>query len=865
MKRDLPSTRVFDWFLQRYGEPTPVQRAAWPKIRNGEHALIVSPTGTGKTFAAFLSVLDSLAEADLKSSIYCIYVSPLRALSYDLEKNLNGPLAELFGSKPPIRVELRTGDTTGYERQRQFTKPPHILLTTPESLCVLLSQPKWLSLLATVRWLIVDEVHALADNKRGAHLALSIERLSRMVADAGGRLQRIGLSATVAPLDEVARFLTGWEGECAIIDAASHKKIELRVHTPIRRDPYPPAGFTGERLIRELGELVRNHQTTLVFSNIRSGAEAATFWLKGECPELADQIECHHGSLERDVRREVEDRLKRGELRAVVCSTSLELGIDIGAVDLVVMLSTPKGVSKALQRAGRAGHNIHSVSRGILMATNMSDLVESCATVLLARQRELDEVRVTHNALDVLAQHLVSMGCTQEWSRAEALELVRSAYPFHSLTQEDFDAVLEYLAGGGEALRRQYSEVFGKINLDDEAFETKPGRVRREFLQNVGVISTIGSVRVRTHARVLGTVDEGFIRMLKIGDIFILGGRPLRLEKVSQLEAWVSPADGETPTVPAWNANKMPLTNRVAREIVAFRSELRAHLQDADLTGWIAERLDCGKTNASVIAQMHRAQAIVSEIPTDDFLLIEALLPQPEEEAVPEPQRARRRKPARRQTPAMPAAIHYIFHSLIGRAANDALARAVSYRLSQLRGGNAVAIPHDYGFVLTVTAQQMITGQDVPILLDPEGFEAALHAGLKQSEMLRYHFRSAAQTGLMVYRNYFDQHKPARKLAWSAEVIFNVLQEHEPEHVLLREARRESLRTFVDAEGALRFLRRKLPPRIRPVNKVPPLSFAMYATRIKEALMLEEPFAVQERLFHLWWQRLNDDPDATRD
>lgn len=855
-------TPVFAWFHRRYGEPTPVQRAAWPRIAAKEHALIVSPTGTGKTFAAFLSVLDALAQqhADgkLRDTIQCIYVSPLRALSYDLEKNLTGPLRELFGEKPPIRVELRTGDTMSTERTRQFAKPPHILLTTPESLCLLLSQAKWLPLLASVRWLIVDEIHALADNKRGAHLALSIERLAHLTGD---QLQRIGLSATVAPLDEIGRFLVGTHGQCAIIDAAADKKIELRVHTPLRKNPYPPAGFTGERLVRELGQLIQKHRTTLVFSNTRSGAEAATFWLKSQFPELADQIECHHGSLERDVRREVEDRLKRGELRAVVCSTSLEMGIDIGSVELVVMLATPKGVSKALQRAGRAGHNIHSVSRGVLMATNMGDLVECCATVLLARQRQLDHVKLTHNALDVLAQQLVSMGCTQEWTRAEALALVRRAWPFHSLEQTDFDAVLDYLAGGGESLRRQYSEVFGKIDLDDEAFQTKPGRVRRDFLQNVGVIGTIGSVRVRSGTRMLGTVDEGFARSLRIGDVFVLAGRPVRLEKLAQLEAWVTPADGETPTVPTWNANKMPLTNRVAREIVSFRSELRARLEeDRDVAAWLAERLDCGKANAAVIAQMHVAQAEISEIPTDDFLLIEELLPQPEETAAPEPTKRRRSK---RAAPLhAPSAIHYIFHSLIGRAANDALARVVSSRLNKLRGGNAIATPHDYGFVLSVTGAQRITAADLPALLDPAGFELALHEGLRQSEMLRFHFRNAAQTGLMVYRNYFDQRKPARKLAWSAEVIFNVLLQHEPEHVLMREARRDSLRVFVDADGAQAFLERRLPAKIRRVDRVPPLAFAMYATKIREALLLDDPFVVQERLFHLWWERLNA-PHAT--
>lgn len=831
-------TPVFQWFAAKYGAPTAAQKEAWPILAEGKNLLLASPTGTGKTFAAFLGVLDRMAqehaEGKLGPGIQCIYVSPLRALSYDLEKNLQEPLREIYGEKPPIRVELRSGDTTGSARARQFTKPPHILLTTPESLCVLLSQEKWLPPLSAVRWVIVDEIHALAENKRGAHLALSLERLELN----SGRLQRIGLSATVAPLDEVGRFLTGTVGACEIVDASSAKKVELKVHTPLRKNPYPESGYTGLRLVRELGELIRKHQTTLVFSNTRSGAEATTYWLRERFPDLAEVIECHHASLERDVRRDVEDRLKRGELRAVICSTSLEMGIDIGSVELVVMLSTPKGVSKALQRAGRAGHNIRSISRGILMATNVSDLVESCATVLLARTRHLDEVRLPRAPLDVLAQHLVSMGCTAHWERDKAFEFVRRAYPYRDLEREDFDAVLDYLAGGGESLRRQYAEVFGKIVLDDEGFRTREGMVRRDFLQNIGVIPDVGQVRVRTKRQALGSVEESFIRQIKIGDVFMMAGRAVRLEKVSQMEAWVERADGALPTVPRWNANKMPLSNRVAQEINAFRGELRTQLETGpgDLAPWIAERLDCGKANAEIILKIHQAQHEFSEIPTGDFLLVEELEDEKER------------------------TVHYFFHSLIGRASNDAVARIVTHRLSKLRGGNAVATPHDYGFVLSVEKRQRFTESEIPGLLASAGSEIALDESLRQSEMLKYHFRNAAQTGLMVYRNFFNQQKPVRKLQWSSEVIFNVLQQYEPNHVLLREARRDTLHVFIDADGAQEFLAAQATRavRLRKVERVLPLSFAMYATKIKEALLVEDPYETMERLYHQWWNELEE-------
>jgi ATP-dependent Lhr-like helicase len=615
-----------------------------------------------------------------------------------------------------------------------------------------------------------------------------------------------------------------------------------------------------------LARLIQEHRTTLVFTNTRSGAEAATFWLTRELPALADRIECHHASLDRDVRQEVEDRLKRGELRAVVCSTSLELGIDIGSIDLVVMLSTPKGVSKALQRTGRAGHNLRSVSRGLLMATNLNDLVECCATALLARRRHLDDVRLPEAPLDVLAQHLVSMGCLQRWKRSEALALVRSAYPFRSLREEDFNDVLDYLAGGGKALRRQYAETFGKIQLDDEGFETRPGMVRRDLLQNIGTIPNEGMARVKLKSQTLGLVEEMFVRRLQVGDVFVIGGRPVRLERVGVMELFVSRADHALPTVPRWNANKMPLTNRVAGEIAQFRSELSARLasgsgelpgEEESVLDWIAARLDCGRNNARMILQMYRAQKRVSEIPTTDFLLVEEFSSTGEEE---QSLLATEVKGRRRNRPRNVPAIHYFFHTLIGRSANDALSRVVARRLSHLRGGNAVATPDDYGFVLTVAPAQRFTVTDLAILLRPDHFEADLKASLSRSDLLKYHFRNAAQTGMMVYRNFFGEQKSVRKLQWSTDVIFNVLTEHEPDHVLLREAWRDALHSFLDVESALAFARSAatLPAWLKTIDRVSPLSFGMFASRIKEALLVEDPRETMERLFNHWWSKIED-------
>ncbi|MFM8878646.1 MAG: DEAD/DEAH box helicase [Verrucomicrobiota bacterium] len=938
----MPSV-IHDWFARRHREPTPIQAAAWPVIAEGRHVLIVSPTGTGKTLAAFLGVLDSLAqehaEGRLGESLRCLYLSPLRALGYDLAKNLQAPLQEVYGDTSPVRIGLRSGDTPPTERQRQFDHPPHLLLTTPESLCLMLSQEKWLPKLATVRWVIVDELHALAENKRGTHLTLTLERLEEVIATSPSlpavprtsetpipparqepsehpapRLQRIGLSATVHPREEAAAFLGGVGRKVAIIEAPSAKRMDLRVSCPLQREPYPKAGFSGQRLIRELAKLVSANRTTLVFSNTRSGAESATYWLKEQLPALADRIECHHASLDRELRLDVEDRLKRGELRAVVCSTSLELGIDIGSIDLVVLLATPKGVARALQRVGRAGHSIREVSRGLLMATNVGDLVECCATALLARAGHLDRIRIPEAPLDVLAQHLMSLACTGMPSRDDAYQQVRRAHPYRNLSRTDFDAVLDFLAGGGESLRRQYTNLFGKIHLEAETFEVRSGPARRDFLQNIGTISGEGVVQVVLRNTRIGSIEEGFFRRLKVGDVFALAGRALRVERAGAMECFVARADGSTPTVPRWGANKFPLANRVAREIRSFRGELREHFEAGEAAGplqdWIARRLDCGATNAAVIHRVHAAQHGMSEIPTGEFLLVESFLEiaEPDEAARPKPAAPRRREtpppatepgqlamagvwldpkarsPASRGVPSSakqapaPASLrsttaeaptlrrHCFFHALIGRAANDALGRVIGLRLARRHGGNAVATADDYGFVLTVGAELQVRAEDLPELLSPDGFQQDLQASLQRSDLLKYHFRNAAQTGLMVYRNYFGTEKSVRKVQWSAEVIFNVLEQHEPEHVLLREARRDALHTFLDGERAEAFLRdlqeHRRPLRLREVPMVSPLAFGMYATKIREALMVEDPQETLERLYHHWWAKLEGTPAA---
>lgn len=840
--------RLAAWVRQAFrGRLTEAQELTLPHILAGRSVLLSSPTGSGKTLAGFLGVLDHLTReheaGTLKDGIHAVYVSPLRALTYDIEKNLRTPL-EGAGLSEVVRVGMRTGDTTASERAKLRRKPPHILLTTPESLAIMLPQKAFAEALGHCRFVIVDELHALAENKRGAHLAVSLERLecgAGLPSESGCELKtrptlvRIGLSATAAPLELLARFLTGSRA-CEIVQATKARTRRVEVLSPLRRDPYPPAGYTAQRVLEDIAGIVMRHRSVIVFCNTRSGTESIAIRLKEALPKLAGKIEAHHASLDRDVRLEVEDRLKRGELRAVVCSTSLELGIDIGSVDCVVMISTPKGISRALQRIGRSGHSIDQESHGILVATNVNDLMECVVCAEMTREARLDPVRVMERPLDVLAQHLVGLAMETKHTPDACFEVIRRAFPFQDLTRGEFDRVQNYLEGGGRSLERQYRETFGKIVLRDGLLVTPTPKVEREYLANVGVIHTEGMVSVILGRRRLGQIEESFLKRLNQGDIFVLAGRTVRLVETGVMEVKVEDAVGKMPTVPAWNANKMPLSSGLAQEVAALRTELAARLDAEDddtMCDWLVERFVISTTNAAAMVRHCRNQLQVSVIPTERVMLIE---------------RFHERKEG---APDDEGLLHFFFHSLIGRAANDALSRIIAQRLKQAVGGNALVTIDDYGFLLTLKPFQELEAEAWRELFVVEGAERDLADVLKDSELVKWQFRGVAQTGLMVPRNRPGQERRIKQLRWSAEILIQVLAKHEPDHPMLTQARREATHTFLDLPRALVFLERaqELDWQLREVPVVSPFSFGIFASKIKEGLMLEDPEEAIERLW----------------
>lgn len=827
--------RLARWFADTYPAFTHAQLLCVPAILDRKSILLTSPTGSGKTLAGFLGVFDFLLRkldaGTLEPAVQCIYVSPLRALAYDIGKNLRAPIAGL-GLEKQLRLHLRTGDTPASERVKFRQRPTHFLVTTPESLAVMLAQESYAVHLADCQFVIVDELHSFAGNKRGADLTLSLERLERLRLQANAEaapLCRVGLSATAAPLELLAKFLVGENRKCRIAEAQIEKKSLVEVFSPIRRKPYPPAGYTGVRLYAELAELIRRRESVLVFTNVRSAAEQVGLRLKELLPDLASQIEIHHASLDRSVRLEVEDRSKNGELRAVVCSTSLEMGIDIGAVDLVVMVATPKGVSRAIQRIGRSGHSLNRSSHGVLVATNINDLVEATVTARLVRERALDPIRIQEKPYDVVAQHIVGLTAVAPIMADETFALVCRAYPFRESSREEFDRILRYLAGGGASLEKQYVGVFGKIWVEEGLISLAHPRIAREFLVNIGTIHSEGFIDVLLRRRRLGSVEENFIKQLKIGDLFVLGGRIVRLIDTGVQEAYVERADGLLPTVPRWNAAKMPLTSGLARAVRRLRTEveerMRTQADDAATADWLVENYQISTANAEAIVELFRAQLSISEIPIGRKMLIELY---------------RERDHA-----------HYFFHSLIGRSANDALARIVALRVKNRIGGNALATIDDYGFLLTLRRYQELPVADLQQCFARADAEDDLATALRGSELVKWQFRGVAQTGLMVPRNLPGRQRKQKQLSWSAEVLFRVLEQHEPDHPLLVEAYRQATHTFLDAESAYRFLDdvQTFDWKLRELPAVSPFSFAIYASVIKENMMLEDPASAIERIY----------------
>lgn len=809
---------IKDWFQKRYKSPTLPQLYSFKLIKDNKNLLITAPTGSGKTFSAFMAILSELMDMaekkELEDKIYCIYVSPLRALNNDIYRNLNEPLDEIYAklgdSVKKISVAIRTGDTPQQERQRQLRKPPNILVTTPESLAILLNAQKFVENMKSVKYVVVDEIHELANNKRGVHLSLSLERLVEL---AGRDFTRIGLGATLYPLETAAGFLVGYkdaktERDCYIIDATWDKPMDYLTVCPVSDIVSATDKKIDESIYKTLNEIIKKNKTTLIFTNTRSGTERVVYNLMRRFKYGEEHIAAHHGSLSRELRLGVEEMLKRGKLKCVVSSTSLELGIDIGYIDNVVQLGSPKSVTRAIQRIGRSGHKFSDTARGEIVAINRDDLVECAVMLDSAKKRHLDSFSVPRNALDVLAQHIVGMALTKKWKVDEAFDVVRRAYPYHSLDKKDFMMLIEYLSGSyvGLESRRVYAKIWYDAN---EGAIGRRGRLTKLiYYLNIGTIPDEVSVNVYAPGNNwIGSIQEEFLSRLKPGDIFVLGGKLYRFDHSREMKAFVTRAETKIPTIPPWFSEQLPLTYELAIEIGKFRHDLaEAVSNDIRNTKGIVKLLKKKKivagektaqildsmpmdanTKNSILSYFAEQLLFAKHVPNDKLMLIEKTV---------DDERQRN---------------YLIFHSLYGRRVNDALSRLFAIEASDMFETDVGIMINDNGFVIVTDAELKISKEEISKLVsnvarcDATGI---IKRNVRRTEMMKRRFRHAAVRSFMVLRNYKGKQISVKRQQINSELLLKASEEISPDFPIIKETYREIMEDVMDLPRAKEILKK---------------------------------------------------------
>ncbi len=785
---------VKGWFKDNFESLTPPQRYSFDLIHENKNSLVSSPTGSGKTLSAFLSILNELFlkgdKGELENKVYCLYVSPLRALGNDIQRNLKEPLKgikekaeEMNIDMPEVRSAVRTGDTSSNERQKMLKETPHILVTTPETLGIIINAPKFKKKLQDINYVIVDEIHSLCDNKRGAHLSLSLERLQEMCDH---EITRIGLSATQAPIEEIGKFLVGYENgkprPCNIVQVSSTKKMDLKVLSPVEDLIHTPGNVVNDKMYDRIDELVKEHVTTLIFTNTRSATERVVNNLKNKDPEFyRGDIGAHHSSMSREKRLDVEESLKAGELSVVVTSTSLELGIDIGYIDLVLQLSSPKGVSRAIQRIGRSGHNFGDYAKGRVLVMERGDALECTEMMRCAKNDELDRVRIPENCLDVLSQHIVGMGCNKKWEVEKAYETIRKSFNFRELEREDFEKTMKYVAGDYASLEDQ--KVYGKIWMDTDedgkrVFGRRGKMTRVIYMTNIGTIPDESAYRVHTReGRFVGTLDEEFLDRLTKGDIFVHGGDTYEFRYTRGMKVYVDARPDRAPTVPSWFSEMLPLTYDLGRKIGEFNRKVEDMIQkDEDPSGWIRNNYYVDEnTISSLVSYINEQYRYLGKVPTDSHLLVEKNFEGDK--------------------------INLIFHTIFGREVNDALCRIFADIASDMLKSNVGIVVDDHGFVL-ICPQKEISVEEMIEQAVKSDLRELLKNAVRKTELMKRRFRHVASRALMILRNYKGRKMSVGKQQMKSHFLLSACEKIDKEFPIIKETYREIIEDYMDIENA---------------------------------------------------------------
>jgi len=803
---------VSNWFAHNFAAPTAAQREAWPAIAGKRHVLIAAPTGSGKTLAAFLAVIDELvregiAADGLPDETQVVYVSPLKALSNDIHRNLEAPLAgiraELGALGLPqldIRTFVRTGDTPQSERAAMRKRPPHIVVTTPESLYILMGSQSGRAMLASTRTVIVDEIHAMVGSKRGVHLSLTLERLEAL---AGRRLTRVGLSATQKPIEEVARFLVGTRNarpdggaDCTIIDCGHLRERDLQLEIPAAPLEAVMSGEVWMQLYDRLAQLVREHRTTLVFVNTRRQAERIARHLSERLGE--ENVTAHHGSMAKESRLDAEARLKRGELRALVATASLELGIDIGEVDLVCQVASPRSIAAFLQRVGRSGHSLGGTPKGRLFPLSRDDLVECAALLIAVREGELDRLRMPAKPLDVLAQQIVAEVASLEWDEEALYALLRNAYPYRELTRAEFDEIVRMLAEGYSTRRGRH----GALIYHDAVNHRVKGRrsARLTAITSGGTIPDSADYQVilEPQSQLVGTVNEDFAVESLQGDIFQLGNVSYRILRVEAGRIRVEDARGEPPSIPFWLGEAPGRTDELSASVSRLRADLEAQLARGiePATAWLIAHSGIAVPAAvQLVSYLAASRAALGALPTQATLIFERFF----DEA---------------------GGMQLIIHSPFGSRINRAWGLSLRKRFCRSFNFELQAAATEDAIVLSLTSAHSFELGEVARYLHSNTVRPLLVQALCAAPMFPVRWRWSAAIALALPRFRGGRKVPAPLQRMAAEDLLlavfpdqvacaeNLPGELEiPDHPLVRQAIGDCLQEAMDIEGFERLLR----------------------------------------------------------
>jgi ATP-dependent Lhr-like helicase len=813
------------WFSQTFAAPTPAQADAWPAIQSGKHVLIAAPTGSGKTLAAFLAAIDELVregeQFGLPDETRIVYVSPLKALSNDINRNLEAPLAGIRdklleqGSRDvDIRTWVRTGDTPQYERSQMRKKPPHIVVTTPESLYILLGSQSGREMLGTTRTVIVDEIHAVAGSKRGSHLALSLERLEALV---GRRLTRVGLSATQQPIEEVARFLAGTrhvlpngEADCTIVDSGHIRHRDLQIELPEQPLEAVMSNEAWGEVYDRLAQLIKEHRTTLIFVNTRRTAERI-------CRQLSERVDkdapkgtppsvtAHHGSLAKELRFDAEQRLKHGQLKALVATASLELGIDIGDVDLVCQIGSPRSINAFLQRVGRSGHAVGATPKGRLFPQSRDDLIECTALLDSVRRGELDRLRIPVAPMDVLCQQIVAEAAARDCTEQELFDLVRCAYPYQSVTRESFDEIVQMLAEGFTTRRGRH----GALLYHDAVNHVIKGRkgARLTAITSGGAIPDTADYQVmlEPEGHLIGTLNEDFAVESLAGDIFQLGNASYRILRVERSVVRVEDARGEAPTIPFWLGEAPGRTDELSASVSRLREEIETRFDEHSHGGeiiassafkWLTEEVGInGAAAAQIVAYLAAAQAALGSLPTQKKIIFERFFDES-------------------------GGMQLVIHSPFGSRINRAWGLALRKRFCRTFNFELQAAATEDTIILSLTGSHSFELLDVAKYLHPNTARDILIQAMLAAPMFNTRWRWDASIALALPRFRGGKKVPPQIARMNAEdLLASVFPDQVacgenivgdivvPDHPLVQQTVRDCLEDAMDFAGFERLLR----------------------------------------------------------